>query len=58
MTSFDVKRMSPLQESRPRPFAVPLRAPCGACAVRELTLCTTLEEIASKMTAGEILLPE
>ncbi len=44
MTSFDVKRMSPLQESRPRPFAVPLRSPCSACAVRDLTLCATLEE--------------
>ncbi len=44
MTSFDVKRMSPLRESRPRPFAVPLRSPCGACAVRDLTLCATLEE--------------
>ncbi len=44
MTSFDVKKMSPLQESRPRPFAVPSPSPCSACAVRDLTLCTTLEE--------------
>ena len=42
MASFDVKRMSDLQEAQPR--AAPLRAPCGACTVRHLTLCATLEE--------------
>ncbi|MHA1154364.1 MAG: cyclic nucleotide-binding domain-containing protein, partial [Alphaproteobacteria bacterium] len=36
--------MSPLRESQPRPFAVPMRSPCSACAVRDLTLCATLEE--------------
>jgi CRP/FNR family transcriptional regulator len=44
MTLFDVKKMSPLQESRPRPFAVSPRSPCAACSVRDLTLCATLEE--------------
>ena len=44
MTLFDVKNMSPLQESRPRPFAVPRNSPCDACTVRELTLCAALEE--------------
>lgn len=44
MTSFDVKKMSPLQEPRSRPFAVPLHSPCSACSVRDLTLCATLEE--------------
>ncbi len=42
MASFDVKRMSELQEPQPR--AVPLRAPCGACTVRHLTLCGALDE--------------
>jgi CRP/FNR family transcriptional regulator len=44
MTSFDVKKMSSLQDSRPRPFAVPSHSPCSACAVRDLTICATLEE--------------
>ena len=44
MTLFDVKNMSPLQESRPRPFAVPRSSPCEACTVRGLTLCAALEE--------------
>jgi CRP/FNR family transcriptional regulator len=44
MASFDVKNMNRLQESRPRPNAVPMRSPCGACTVRHLTLCATLEE--------------
>ncbi len=44
MASFDVKKMNPLQESRPRPFAVPSRSPCSACAVRDMTLCASLEE--------------
>ena len=43
MTSFDVKRMSPLRDSRPRPFEMPSHSPCSACAVRDLTLCATLE---------------
>ncbi len=42
MAAFDVKRMSELQEPQPR--AAPLRSPCGACTVRHLTLCATLEE--------------
>ena len=42
MASFDLKGMSELQETQPR--AAPLRAPCGACPVRHLTLCATLEE--------------
>ncbi len=42
MASFDVKRMSELQEAQPRTAL--LRAPCGACTVRHLTLCATLEE--------------
>ena len=42
MASFDVKRMSELQEPQPRP--APLRLPCGACTVRHLTLCAALEE--------------
>jgi CRP/FNR family transcriptional regulator len=44
MTSFDVKKISPLQDSRPRPFAVPGASPCSACSVRDLTLCVTLDE--------------
>ncbi len=44
MTAFDVKKMSTLQDSRPRPFAAPRSSPCDACTVRELTLCAALEE--------------
>ncbi len=42
MMSFDIKRMGKLQEPQPR--ALPLRSPCGACTVRHLTLCGSLEE--------------
>ena len=44
MTSFDVKKLTSLQESRPRPFAAPRNSPCSACAVRDLSLCAALEE--------------
>ncbi len=42
MAAFDVNGMSQLQEPQPR--ALPLRSPCGACTVRHLTLCGSLEE--------------
>jgi CRP/FNR family transcriptional regulator len=44
MTSFDVKKLNPLQESRPQPFAVSRNSPCSACAVRDRSLCAALEE--------------
>ena len=42
MVTFDVKKMSQLREPRPR--AAAMRSPCGACTVRHLTLCASLEE--------------
>lgn len=42
MATFDVKNMEHLQEAKPR--LGPARSPCGACSVRHLTLCATLEE--------------
>jgi CRP/FNR family transcriptional regulator len=44
MTSFDVKKNGTLQDAQPRPFAAPRSSPCGACSVRDLTFCATLEE--------------
>lgn len=42
MAIFDVKTVGQVREPIAR--AVPLRAPCGACTVRHLTLCAALEE--------------
>lgn len=57
MASFDVKNLGQLR--KPVPRAAPLNSPCGACTVRHLTLCGSLEEqelaeMSSIMTSREL----